>query len=148
RANPRSRPGTSVGANSCRGDVRAGPGSRDGNTKRGLAVPVERRERTPDMSDTTTDHDTIRKWAEAKGGRPAAAKSTHSGTDVGIIRIMFPDAPNSEHDALVEISWDEFFEEFEKRELALVYEKDSMFSKIIGRDTAEKRARGDHDAAR
>jgi len=100
------------------------------------------------MSDTTTDHDTIRKWAEAKGGRPAAVKSTHSGKDVGIIRIMFPDAPNSEHDALVEISWDEFFEEFEKRELALVYEKDSMFSKIIGRDTAEKRARGDHDAAR
>ncbi len=100
------------------------------------------------MSDTTTDHDTIRKWAEAKGGRPAAVKSTHSGKDVGIIRIMFPDAPNSEHDALVEISWDEFFEEFEKRELALVYEKDSMFSKIIGRDTAEKCARGDHDAAR
>lgn len=100
------------------------------------------------MSDTTTDHDTIRKWAEAKGGRPAAVKSTHSGKDVGIIRIMFPDAPNSEHDALVEISWDEFFEEFEKRELALVYEKDSMFSKIISRDTAEKRARGDHDAAR
>jgi hypothetical protein len=34
---------------------------------------------------------------------------------------MFPDAPQSEHDELVEITWDEFFEEFEKRELALLY---------------------------
>jgi hypothetical protein len=100
------------------------------------------------MSETTTDHDTIREWAEAKGGKPAAVKRTHTDGDVGIIRIMFPDAPNSEHDALTEISWDEFFDEFEDRELALVYEQDSMFSKIVGRDTAEKRAQGKHDAHR
>ena len=100
------------------------------------------------MAETTTDHDEIRKWAEGKGGKPAAVERTHSDDDVGIIRIMFPDAQNSEHSALTEISWDEFFEEFEKRNLALLYEKGSMFSKIIGRDTAEKRAKGDHDAAR
>lgn len=100
------------------------------------------------MAETTTDHDTIRSWAESKGGKPAAVKSTHSGKDVGIIRIMFPDAPNSEHDALEEISWDDFFDEFEDRELALLYDKDSMFSKIVGRDTAEKREKGDHKAHR
>ena len=100
------------------------------------------------MAKVSTDHDEIRKWAEAKGGKPAAVKRTHTGDDVGIIRVMFPDAPNSEHDALVEISWDEFFEEFEKRNLALLHDPDSMFSKVIGRDTAEKRAAGDHDAAR
>lgn len=88
------------------------------------------------MAQTTTDHETIRRWAEAKGGKPAAVKSTHSGNDVGIVRIMFPDAPNSEHDALVAISWEEFFEEFEERQLALVYEEDSMFSKLIGRNNA------------
>lgn len=97
---------------------------------------------------TTTDHDEIRRWAESHGGRPAAVARTHSDRDVGIIRIMFPDAPNSEHGALTEIGWDEFFEEFEARKLALLYESDSLFSKIIGRDTAEKRARGDHKAAR
>jgi hypothetical protein len=97
------------------------------------------------MAETTTDHDAIREWAEDKGGKPAAVKRTHNDDDVGIIRIMFPDAPNSEHDALVEVSWEEFFEEFEERELALLFEKDSMFSKIVGRDTVEKRARGDHD---
>ncbi len=100
------------------------------------------------MAETTTDHDTIRKWAESKGGKPAAVGRTHKGGDVGIIRIMFPEAPNSEHDALTEISWDEFFREFEERQLALLYETDSMFSKIVGRDTVERRSKGDHDAAR
>lgn len=87
------------------------------------------------MAQTTTDHDAIRKWAEQKGGKPAAVESTHSSDDAGIIRIMFPDAPNSEHDALVEITWDEFFEEFEDRKLALLHEEDSMFSKLVSRDT-------------
>ncbi|RAK58192.1 hypothetical protein DJ018_02840 [Phenylobacterium deserti] len=90
----------------------------------------------------------MRAWAESHGGVPAAVERTHSEDDVGIIRIMFPDAPNSEHSALTEISWDEFFEEFEARELALVYQPDSLFSKLIGRDTADKRAHGDNKASR
>ena len=100
------------------------------------------------MAETTTDHGTIRKWAESKGGKPAAVDRTHRGGDVGIIRIMFPQAPQSEHDELVEITWDEFFEEFDTRELALVYDDRSMFNKIVGRDTAERRKRGEHGASR
>jgi hypothetical protein len=100
------------------------------------------------MAETTTDHDAIRKWAESKGGKPAAVDRTHKGGDVGIIRIMFPDAPRSEHEALVEISWGEFFREFEEKELALLYEPDSMFSKIVGRDTVQRREKGEHRAAR
>lgn len=100
------------------------------------------------MAETTTDHDAIRKWAESKGGKPAAVKRTHSDDDVGIIRIMFPERPESEHDALEEISWEEFFEEFEKRSLALLYDEGGMFNKIVGRDTVERRKQGDHDAAR
>lgn len=100
------------------------------------------------MAETTTDHDTIRSWAESKGGKPAAVKRTHQGGDTGIVRIMFPEAPNSQHDALTEISWDEFFEQFEDSRLALLYDPDSMFSKIVGRDTAERRAKGDHKASR
>ena len=100
------------------------------------------------MAETTTDHESIRKWAESKGGKPAAVRRTHQGGDVGIIRIMFPDAPQSEHEELDEITWDEFFDEFEKRNLALLYDEKSMFNKIVGRDTAERRARGEHDASR
>ena len=100
------------------------------------------------MAETITDHETIRKWAESKGGKPAAVRRTHQGGDVGIIRIMFPDAPQSEHEELDEITWDEFFEEFEKRNLALLHDPNGMFNKIVGRDTAERRARGEHDASR
>lgn len=100
------------------------------------------------MAEVTIDHKKIRRWAESKGGKPAAVDRTHKGGDVGIIRIMFPDAPRSEHESLVEISWEEFFEQFEESKLALLYEEDSMFSKIVGRDTVERRERGEHDAAR
>jgi hypothetical protein len=34
---------------------------------------------------------------------------------------MFPKSPHSEHENLVEISLDAFFQEFEERELALIY---------------------------
>ena len=100
------------------------------------------------MADVLTDHQQIRKWVEQHGGKPAAVDRTHQGDDVGIIRIMFPKAPHSEHAHLVEISWDEFFREFEERKLALLYDPKSLFSKIIGRDTVESREQGDHDAAR
>jgi hypothetical protein len=100
------------------------------------------------MAQATTDHETIRKWAESKGGKPAAVDRTHKGGDVGIIRIMFPHAPHSEHQSLTEISWEEFFQEFEKRKLALLYEESSLFSKIVGRDTLEKRSQGESGASR
>lgn len=100
------------------------------------------------MAEVATDHETIRRWAESKGGKPAAVDRTHKGGDVGIVRIMFPNNPQSEHGSLVEISWDEFFKQFDESNLALLYEKDSMFSKIVGRDTVERREHGDHDAAR
>jgi len=88
------------------------------------------------MSQTTTDHDNIRKWADAHGGKPAAVENTHEN-GVGIIRIMFPDNPQSEHGNLVEISWDEFFKQFEASKLALIYEGDSRFSKIVSRNGTE-----------
>ena len=100
------------------------------------------------MAETTTDHQTIRQWAESKGGKPEAVDRTHKGGDVGIVRIMFPKAQQSEHESLVEITWDEFFQEFEKRKLALLYDEGSMFNKIVGRDTAGRRERGEHGASR
>lgn len=61
---------------------------------------------------------------------------------------LFPEARESEHASLVEISWDGFFKQFEESELALLHGEESMFSKIFGRDTVERRKQGDHDAAR
>ena len=113
------------------------------------ALTLVRDKRRGSMAETTTDHDTIRQWAESKGGKPAAVDRarTRAATSASI-RIMFPNNPQSEHGSLVEISWEEFFEEFDKRELALLFDEKSLFSKIVGRDTAEKREHGDHAASR
>ena len=105
------------------------------------------------MAKTTTDHEEIRHWAEQHGGKPAVVKSTHGQaknrkTGVGLLRLMFPKARESDHDELEEIAWEEFFQQFDDSKLALLYEEGSNFNKLIGRDTAEKRAHGDHKAAR
>lgn len=102
----------------------------------------------------TTDHDEIRKWAEARGARPAAVRSTQSKDDVGIIRLEFPGAPNAKDDALEEISWEEFFEKFDESNLALLYQEEtasgrrSNFNKLVGRETAEAREHGESHASR
>lgn len=83
----------------------------------------------------TTDHQKIRKWAEARGGRPAAVADTQSDADAGILRIDFeePDA------GLREISWDDFFRTFEERKLAFLYQEntkdggESRFFKFVRR---------------
>lgn len=90
-------------------------------------------------SQTTTDHDTIRKWAEQRDGRPAAVRETHSGGDAGILRIEFTGEASS--DGLEDIGWDEFFAKFEEKKLAFLYQdrtKDgdvSRFFKLVSRDS-------------
>jgi hypothetical protein len=100
------------------------------------------------MAKVTSDHATIRKWAERHGGRPGAVDRTHQEGDVGVIRVMFPKAAQSAHGHLIEISSDEFFREFKQRDIAFLYKPDEMFSKIVGRDTAERREHGERRAAR
>jgi hypothetical protein len=102
----------------------------------------------------TTDHDAIRQWAEIRGGRPAAVRSTYQKGNAGIIRIEFPDAPNADDEALEPISWDEFFTKFDEARLALLYQEEtasgerSNFNKLVGRETAEAREHGERHASR
>jgi hypothetical protein len=91
------------------------------------------------MAKSTTDHDDILRWAKKHHAKPAAVKRTHSDDSVGIIRLMFPDAPQSKHEELEEISWDEFFEQFDERGLVLLYEEDSNFNKLVSQETAHQR---------
>ncbi|AJE49047.1 hypothetical protein [Celeribacter indicus] len=82
----------------------------------------------------TTDHETIRAWAEARDGRPARVRNTGGGG--GILRIDF-DPPE---DTLEAIDWSEFFEVFEDRDLAFLYQDEtadggqSRFNKFIDRN--------------
>jgi hypothetical protein len=64
-------------------------------------------------SQTTTDHETIRRWVEERGGKPARVRGTGDGDDPGILRIDFPGGAGK--DQLEHISWDEWFQKFEER---------------------------------
>lgn len=86
---------------------------------------------------TTTDHETIRQWTEQRGGHPATVGATADGGP-GILRIDFPGY--SGEDSLEEISWDEFFDKFEREKLAFLYQEKtdegqtSRFCKLVDRE--------------
>jgi hypothetical protein len=91
------------------------------------------------LSNTTTDHDEIRRWAEAHDGAPASVDGTEHGDEAGVLRIDFPGGTGS--DRLRHIEWDEWFEKFDKEELAFLYQEhkadgsDSTFFKLVRRDS-------------
>jgi hypothetical protein len=80
----------------------------------------------------TTDHDTIRKWIEERQGKPSRVRDSGEG---GILRIDFGDP----EEALEPIEWEEFFQIFEKSDLAFLHQdktedgKLSRFSKFVSR---------------
>jgi len=97
-------------------------------------------------SKTTTDHNEIRKWAEACGGLPVTVRGTGDGDEPGVLRIDFPGGTGS--DRFEEISWDEWFEKFDENNLAFLYQdhkadgEESTFFKLISRETAKEKERG------
>ncbi|HTF38575.1 MAG TPA: hypothetical protein VK651_09715 [Blastocatellia bacterium] len=77
----------------------------------------------------TTDHQKIKRWVEGRGGKPAAVKGTGSGDDPGVLRIDFPDYTGEE--SLREISWEQFFDKFEKEHLAFLYQDEPQTSSVM-----------------
>jgi hypothetical protein len=90
----------------------------------------------------TTSHRRIRKWAEARGGWPAADGAIY---DHGTIRIALagggPDAASTDR-----ISWHEWFRHFDENDLVFLYEDSlpggghSNFARLVDRSTAETEA--------
>jgi hypothetical protein len=85
---------------------------------------------------TTTDHDEIRRWVEEHGGRPAVVRGTEDG-DSAVLRIDFPGGSGDAE--LKPVSWEEWFEIFDRSNLALLYQErkadgeDSTFFKLVNR---------------
>jgi hypothetical protein len=95
----------------------------------------------------TTDHEEIRRWAEGHGGMPACIAGTGGNGDPGMLRLMFPDAPQANDEKLRPMTWDEWFDAFDANGLALVHDPSSRFNKIIARSTADARAKGESGAS-
>lgn len=88
----------------------------------------------------TTNHETIRKWVQARGGHPAIVKDTQSNNRPGgMIRIDFDDPDGSKDTGLKRIGWEEFFNIFDKNDLAFLHQdvEDSRFNKFVQREHAE-----------
>ena len=89
-------------------------------------------------SKITTNHDELRRWVEARGGHPARVKDTE------LLRIDYPGF--SGEDSLEKISWEEFFDAFDKNKLAFLYQEKlesgetSRFSKFIDRESEQAKA--------
>jgi hypothetical protein len=84
-------------------------------------------------SDTTTKHEDIQKWAEARDGHPAIIKTRGKG---GILRIDFGEPEEN----LEPIPWEEFFKIFDENKLAFLYQDKtkggevSRFNKFVERE--------------
>ena len=77
----------------------------------------------------TTNHDEIRRWAEKNKGRPARVRGTGGKNDPGMLRLDF----GEQDEGLEPIPWEEWFEWFDKNELALLHAPDSRFNKLVSR---------------
>ena len=93
----------------------------------------------------TIDHDEIQEWVESHGGHPSMVKSTTRNGRGGLLRIDFPGF--SGEDTLKEVSWPDFFKQFEESQLAFLYQDDSSgrpsrFNKFVARATVAEASEG------
>jgi hypothetical protein len=87
---------------------------------------------TAKSAQPTTNHEEIRRWAEAHGGKPACVKGTGGDGDVGILRLDFPGYTGE--DRLEHISWDAWFRKFDESKLALLYREQDRFNRLVSRE--------------
>ncbi len=68
----------------------------------------------------TTDHAVIQQWAKARKATPATVAGTDHDGHLGVLRLDFPGYSG---DRLVEVSWDDWFEAFDKRRLNFIFQQ-------------------------
>ncbi|MFG6193420.1 hypothetical protein [Nonomuraea sp. JJY05] len=69
----------------------------------------------------TTDHDVIKNWAEGRGATAATVEGTEHGDHLGVLRFDFPGYGGG--DKLRHVSWEEWFDTFDKRGLNFIYQE-------------------------
>lgn len=92
-------------------------------------VNAENADRQPqDATLATRDHEVIRRWAERRGATPATGIGTTTNVDDGgaVVRFNFPGVSR-----LRPISWEEWFEDFDRHQLLFVYEEHDGDSRAL-----------------
>jgi hypothetical protein len=75
----------------------------------------------PGKSLVTTAHEVIRKWAEERGAVPATVAGTEHEDRPGVLTFDFP--PLGDDDRLRRVSWEEWFETFDRRGLNFLFQE-------------------------
>lgn len=87
------------------------------------------------------NHEEIRRWARERGAEPSTVRRTEEDDNASIIRLDFPGL--SVQGLLEEISWDEWFRDFDENDLALIVEDEIAnghsrnFYKLVARESLE-----------
>lgn len=84
----------------------------------------------------TIKHDVIKDWAAKHAGEPALVRTT---TDALKIKIG-DDEPSYE-----KVSWEKWFEVFDEKEFAFVYEEPGFLAKVVKRNGKEDVAKSEGD---
>ncbi|HEV7896246.1 MAG TPA: hypothetical protein VGP31_00150 [Planosporangium sp.] len=69
----------------------------------------------------TTNHEVIKRWAEERGAVPATVKGTEHEDRLGVLTFDFP--PLGDNERLRPVSWDEWFNTFDRRELNFIFQQ-------------------------
>lgn len=121
-----------------------GASARGGSMRRGAA------RRSGGAAKATTDLNEIRRWAEARGGKPVTVTGTAPRGKAGLLRIDFPGFAGGGR--FQEISWDEWYQKFNENNLEFIYQDkgQSHFSKLVRRGTTKQGSsrRGSSSAGR
>lgn len=101
--------------------VRAGAGSsRSLKYAQPITAEGERPDR-PGRSLVTTNHEVIRNWARARDAEPATISGTEREGRAGVLTFNFPGY--REGGKLRKISWTEWFDTFDTRQLNFIYQE-------------------------
>ena len=92
----------------------------------------------PGQSLVTRNHDVIRRWAEERGAQPATVEGTEHDGRPGVLTFDFPGYGGEN---LKPISWDEWLQRFDERNLAFHFQehlKDGRPSNFFQLDSPER----------
>ena len=100
---------------------RAGGGTVSSSLKysKWIDSPEDHEER-PGQSLATRNHEVIRQWAEERQAVPTTVETRQREGHAGVLRLDFPGYGGNE---LGELTWDEWFETFDDRNLVFIYQE-------------------------
>ncbi len=86
---------------------------------------VEEHEDRKGQALATRNHDVIKHWAEERDAEPAAIEGTEHEGRPGVLRFDFPGFKELPH-----VSWDEWFNSFDQRELVFLFQEHLKSGKV------------------